>query len=203
MMKRTGIQGRRARVSLLTAFALAACQPYQFRGTEYIDPSTAPDFELTRADGSPLRLSDLRPKVVLLFFGFTSCPDVCPTTLADGKRILEGLGQDVDRAAFLFVTVDPDRDTPEVMGRYAARFHPAIVGLSGQADDLAAVWRDYGIFVEKQPLGQSAAAYTVTHTARIFLIDQEGRLRLSYSFGTPYEDILSDLVHVLSEEGRS
>jgi protein SCO1/2 len=188
---------------LMLALAQAACQPYQFRGTSYVDPAPAPDFELTQADGSTLRLSDLQPKIVLLFFGFTSCPDVCPTTLADAKRILEALGQDVDRVAFLFITVDPERDTPQVMAEYAAAFHPAIVGLSGDAEDLAAVWRDYGIYVEKQAEAGSSLGYTVTHTARVMLVDAEGRLRLSYTFGTPYEDIFSDVRYLLEEEGTS
>jgi protein SCO1/2 len=177
---------------------LSACQPYRFRGTEYTDPQPAPDFQLVRSGEGSLKLSDLRGRVVLLFFGFTSCPDVCPTTLADAARILGGLGEDAAKTEYLFVTVDPERDTPEVLERYTAVFDPAIIGLTGSPESLAQVWADYGIFVEKVPLEGSAQDYTVTHTARVFIIDADGRLRLSYSFGTPYEDILSDLRELLS-----
>jgi protein SCO1/2 len=132
-----------------------------------------------------------------MFFGYTSCPDVCPTTLAEARWVLEGLGDDADRVIFLFTTVDPERDTPEVLGTYVAAFHPAIVGLTGAPDVLAAVRQDYGIFAEKEVLEGSATDYIVNHTARLFLVDTEGRLRLSYSFGTPPEDILEDIRHLL------
>lgn len=177
----------------LAAILLSSCQPYRFKGTEYLDPKPAPDFELARADGGELKLRDQRGKVVLLFFGFTSCPDVCPATLGDAKRLLAGLGDDADQTEYLFVTVDPDRDTPEVLSKYVSIFDPRIIGLTGSDDTLSAVWDEYGVYVEKVPLEGSAQDYTVTHTARVFVIDAEGRLRLSYSFGTPYEDILGDV----------
>jgi protein SCO1/2 len=182
-----------AGIVALTAVLLSACQPYRFKGTEYLDPQPAPDFELTRADGGELKLSHQRGRVVMLFFGFTACPDVCPATLGDARRLLEELGEDADRTEYLFVTVDPERDTPEILRKYVSIFDPAIIGLTGSADELAQVWRDYGIFVEKVALDGSAQDYTVTHTARVFVIDADGRLRLSYSFGTPYEDILADI----------
>jgi protein SCO1/2 len=193
----------RTMLRIVGAFAavtvlLGACQPQGFKGTEYLDPQPAPDFVLTRSDGGELRLSDQIGKVILLFFGFTACPDVCPTTLADARRILEGLDEQAVNAEYLFVTVDPDRDTPEVLETYIGHFDPAILGLTGTPQALAEVWKDYGIFVEKVPLQGSALDYTVTHTARVFVIDQEGDLRLSYSFGTPYEDILDDVRRLMS-----
>jgi protein SCO1/2 len=181
----------------LIILLLAACQSYQFNGTQYPDPQLAPDFELTTTDGDPFRLSDHQGKIVLMFFGYTSCPDICPTTLAKARRVFEGLGGDADKVTFLFTTVDPERDTPEVLGTYVTAFHPAIVGLTGAPDELATVRQDYGIFAEKEVLEGSATGYIVNHTARVFLVDAGGRLRLSYSFGTPSEDILEDIQHLI------
>ena len=183
---------------LAAAVLLSSCAPHRYKGTEYLDPHPAHDFELTGGDGEQVRLSELRGKVVILFFGFTSCPDVCPTTLSEAKQILQGLGEDEGQVAYLFVTVDPERDTPEALQRYVDLFHPSITGLSGSPEALTQVWGDYGIFVEKTPLEGSAQDYTVTHTARVFVIDAAGRLRLSYSFGTPYQDILQDVQHLLA-----
>ncbi len=176
---------------------LVACQPYQFKGAEHPADMPAEDFTLTTTEGQPFRLSDERGKIVLMFFGFTSCPDVCPTTLAEAKRIMNGLGDDVENVRFVFITVDPERDTQQRLGQYVAAFHPGIMGLSGTPEELQAVFDAYGIHVAKVPLEDSALGYTMEHTARIFLVDQEGRLRLSYAFGTPDEDILLDVQYLL------
>ena len=184
-------------LALLAALLLSACGSYQFQGTEYAEPSPAPDFELKKTDGQHFRLSEQRGQIVLMFFGYTSCPDVCPTTLAEANQIFRGLDNDADQVRFLFITVDPDRDTPEVLSNYVTAFHPAIVGLTGTPDELQAVYRDYGIFAEKEELSESAVGYVVNHTARVFLVDAQGRLRLSYAFGTPPEDILQDIRHLL------
>lgn len=176
---------------------LSACRPYEFNGTEYPDPEPAADFTLEDTSGKSFRLSDQRGRIVLLFFGFTSCPDVCPTTLSEAARILEGLGDQAQQVRFAFVTVDPERDTQQRLGQYVARFHPDIVGLTGTPDELQAVYDAYGIYAQKVPLEDSAAEYTMDHTARVFLVDQDGRLRLSYSFGTPVEEILQDVQYLL------
>lgn len=190
------------RKSILILFSLcllllAACRPYEFNGTEYPEPELAADFTLEEAGGELFRLSDQRGKIVLIFFGFTSCPDVCPTTLSEAGRILEGLGDEAQQVRFAFITVDPERDTPERLGQYVARFHPDIVGLTGTPDELQAVYDAYGIYAQKVPLEDSAAEYTMDHTARVFLVDQDGRLRLSYAFGTPDEEILQDVRYLL------
>ena len=183
---------------MLMLFLLASCQPYQFKGTFYEDPPEAADFELTSADGGRLRLSELEGKIVLLFFGFTSCPDVCPATLGIAKRIIEELGDKSGRLAFLFITVDPERDTPEKLNTYVQNFHESIIGLTGSEEELSSVREDYGICAAKVPL-KSGIGYTVDHTARVYLIDNERRLRLTYAFGTPYEDILQDIKQILKE----
>ena len=182
---------------LLASLTLTACGAYQFKGTSYAEPQPAPDFELDATDGQRFRLSDHQGQIVILFFGYTSCPDVCPTTLAEARRILQELGEDAGRVTFVFITVDPERDTLEVLETYVSAFHPDILGLSGATAELEAVRQDYGIFAEKEVLENSAAGYIVNHTARVFLVDAEGQLKLSYRFGTPPEDILEDIRHLL------
>ena len=168
--------------------------PAGFRGTTYGEPyPVAQEFELSRGDGSRLRLSELRGKVVLLFFGYTSCPDVCPTTLAELKQALENLGErKAQQVQVLFVTVDPERDTPERVQEYVNHFNPNFIGLSGTESELVPVWQKYGVFREIVD-GSSAAGYIVNHTARVTLIDQNGNMRVSFAFETPVEDIVHDL----------
>ena len=169
-------------------------KPTGFRGTTYGEPyPVAQEIELTRGDGSRFRLSEMRGKAVLLFFGYTSCPDVCPTTLAELKQALEKLGNDqVRQVQVLFVTVDPERDTPGRMQEYVNHFNQDFIGLSGTEGELVPVWQNYGVFREIVD-GTSAAGYIVNHTARVTLIDQEGNMRVSFAFDTPVEDIVHDL----------
>ena len=174
-----------------------SCQPYTFKGTEYPEGISAEEFTLATTEGRSFRLSDQRGKVVLMFFGFTSCPDVCPTTMAEAKRILEGLGEDTQNVRFVFITVDPERDTPERLSEYVSNFHPEIIGLTGTPEELQTMFDAYGIYAAKVPLENSAAEYTMEHSARVFLVDQDGRLRLSYAFGTPDEEILQDMQYLL------
>jgi protein SCO1/2 len=184
---------------LLLAGLLAGCgQPaYQFKGTPYPPDRQALDFTLTSEEGEPFQLSDHKDQVILLFFGYTSCPDVCPTTLAEARQVLNDLEGDADQVAFLFITVDPERDTPERLAKYTDVFHPAITGLTGDAETLAHVRDAYGVVAEKEQLTDSALGYVVNHTARTFLVDQQGNLKLSYRYGTVPEDILSDVKYLL------
>jgi protein SCO1 len=177
---------------------LIFAQPARFRGTTFAEPyPVASEVDLTRSDGSRFRLSEMRGDVVLLFFGYTSCPDVCPTTMAELRKALSELSeQDAERVTVVFVTVDPERDTPERVQAYVDQFNPAFIGLSGTKADLEKIWTEYGVFREIVN-GQSAAGYVVNHTARVSLIDQQGNLRVSFSFDTPVEDIVHDLKLVL------
>lgn len=176
-------------------------KPADFRGTSYVEPyPPAPDFELARADGSSFRLSEMRDDIVLLFFGYTSCPDVCPTTLAELNQALEKLDEDeANKVQVIFVTVDPDRDTPERTQEYVNHFNPSFVGLSGSETELNIVWDEYGVFREIVD-GPSAAGYLVNHTARVTLIDGNGNLRISFGFDMPVEDIVYDLKLILKEK---
>lgn len=167
-----------------------------FRGTAYNEPyPPAPNFELTRSNGDSFRLSDQRGKILLLFFGYTFCPDVCPATLAELNMALNQIPDKADSVQVVFVTVDPDRDTPQITQEYVGHFNPSFIGLSGPILDLGKIWQDYGIF--REVVTSDSAVTTVSHTARVVLIDKDGNLRLSYPFGTPVEDIVYDLNLIL------
>jgi len=164
-----------------------------FRGTAYGEPyPTAPQIELIRSNGETFRLSDQKGKIVLLFLGYTSCPDVCPTTLAELKLVMDDLGDKSKFVQVVFVSVDPKRDTPDKTQEYVEHFNKEFIGLSGPFDKLEAVWKNYGVFREEVQ-SDSAFGYIVNHTARVYLIDMDGNLRLSYGYQTPVEDIVNDL----------
>lgn len=179
---------------IVLGFGAALFLPGQkdFRGTLYDPPLPAAEIELLRDDGSNFRLSEQRGNVVLLFFGYTSCPDVCPTTLSELRMVREELGKQADQVQVVFVTVDPQRDTPQVVQKYVSIFNPDFIGLSGTEAALAKVWNDYGVYREVEQT-ESLSAYLVNHTARVYLIDAQGNMKLSYSFGTPVDDIVHDL----------
>lgn len=184
---------------LAGTLAYFLAKPAAFRGTLYAEPlPPAGEIELAKADGQTFRMSEQRGKIVLLFFGYTSCPDVCPTTLAEMKQVMEKLGDKKDNTRVVFVSVDPGRDTPEKTQEYVSRFSPDFIGLSGSQKDLEPVWQAYGVFREEIS-GATAAGYTVNHTARTYLIDADGNLRLSYAYGTPVEDIVHDLKLLLDK----
>ena len=180
-------------LALGTAVLIFA-KPASFRGTTFAEPyPVASEIDLTRSDGSRFRLSEMRGDIVLLFFGYTSCPDVCPATLAELRHALSELKeQDAERVQVVFVTVDPERDSPERVQEYVDRFNPAFIGLSGTQTELEKTWAEYGVYREIAA-EQSAAGYIVNHTARVSLIDPQGNLRISFSFDTPVEDIVHDL----------
>lgn len=169
-------------------------QPASFRGTSYGEPfPVAPPIELTRADGTLFRLEDQRGRIVLLFFGYTSCPDVCPTTMAEMKQVVDALGDEAESVQVVFISVDPDRDTPEKVQAYANHFNKDFIGLSGSTEELQKIWDAYGIYRAVTQTEASAMGYLVDHTARVMLIDADGSLRLSYGFQTPFEDIVHDI----------
>ena len=171
--------------------------PYQYQGSFIDPPVQAPDFQLTSSNGGLFRLSEQRGKTVLLFFGYTHCPDVCPVTLAVYGQIREKLGGLADQVEFAFITVDPERDTPEKIAAHLQNFDPSIIGLSGDQSALEKAWKDYGVLVEKQ-IG-SADEYLIDHTARIYVVDAQGNLRLTYTFGTQADVIVEDLLHLIKD----
>lgn len=180
-------------VALAITLNLFFSKPASFRGTAYGEPYPAAlDFTLTNADGKPISLSDNLGRITLLFFGYTYCPDVCPTTLAELKLVMSSLGEKSDQVQVLFISVDPQRDTSKSLQEYVERFDSSFIGLGGIEEELVPIWAEYGIFREIVP-GSSEKNYIVNHTARIILVDQTGNLRLSYGFQTPPEDISHDI----------
>ncbi|KPV54734.1 electron transporter SenC [Kouleothrix aurantiaca] len=186
-------------LTLLLAIVLGACgAPYAFHGTVLEPLSQAPDFTLTDQNGQPFRLSDQRGKVILMFFGFTSCPDVCPTTLGDLKVVRNRLGADADKTQVVMVTVDPARDTHEQLQTYMAKFDPSFLGLRGSQEELKAIYRAYGVTAIRREL---TSDLSVDHSSYIYVIDQSGRWRLLLRYGTPIEDVASDIRYLVRNEG--
>lgn len=182
-----------AALALVAGLLLGGCGAPSFRGTVLDPPVPVPDFQLVDEHGQPFRLSDQRGRVVLFFFGYSSCPDVCPTTLATWRRVHEALGEDAERVRFVFVTVDPERDTPERLGMHVDAFQPDFVGLTGSQAELEAVYQVFDVFHEKDTSSQSALGYLVSHNATTFVVDPQGQWRLRESYGTLVEDLVHDI----------
>lgn len=174
-------------------------RPYSFHGTTINPPLPLTDFALQTANEEVFRLSEQKGKIVLLFFGYTSCPDVCPTTLATFKQVYERLGDDAQKIKFVMITADPERDTPDKVAEYAARFNPEFIGLSGDITKREAIWKELGVFVEKQDSG-SAAGYLVSHTSSVYVLDQSGDLIMTFPYGTSATDMVNDLTQLLKQE---
>lgn len=170
-----------------------------FRGSAIGTPvPPAMDFELLGTDGAPYRLSDQRGKVVLIYTGFTNCPDFCPGTLAKFKQIADNLGEDAAQVEFVFVTVDPDRDTPEVIANYLNSFSPDLIGLTGTLEQLEKVWVGYGAGrIVEQPDGDGN--YEVSHSTRVWVIDKNGLLRITFPFEMNASDMTHDVQLLLAE----
>jgi protein SCO1/2 len=174
-------------------------QKYSYQGVLIDPPAEATDFTLTDQNGDPFRLSDQHGKIVLIFFGYTNCPDVCPITLSEFKRIKAMLGDNADRVRFVYITVDPERDTVERINTFLQNFDPTFTGLTASRETLEPVWKAYGVYQQKQDTG-SAAGYLVDHSTRTYLIDANGRWRINYPFGMEPDKIFKDLQHLMKEQ---
>jgi protein SCO1/2 len=161
-------------------------------------PKPMPDFTLQSVHG-PVRLSDFRGKVVVVFFGFTNCLDVCPLTMAALRQAVTDLGEQAANVQVLFISVDYKRDTPQVVNDYATNFHPDFVGLTGSQEQIDQVTRDYGIYYEFGEPDPGTGAYEVGHTTTTQVLDRQGNLILTWAYGLPPDKLTSDLKVLIGE----
>lgn len=168
-------------------------------GTPIEPPLALSDFTLASSEGgTELSLSDLRGKPILLYFGYTFCPDVCPTTLSEFLRVKKDLGEQGEQLAVLMVSVDPERDTPEVLERYMTAFDPSFIGMTGDEATLRKIGGEYGLYYKANAVSGSST-YLVDHSAAAYLIDKQGRLRMIYSYGTPHSVMTPDVQRLIDE----
>jgi protein SCO1/2 len=178
----------------LFALTLAACDGGQpkFKSTDITGVDYGRSLELTDHTGKPRRLEDFRGKAVVVFFGFTHCPDVCPTTLAEAAQAMKQLGPDADRVQVLLVTVDPERDTRQALSDYVTAFDARFLGMAGDLEATRRVAKEFKVYFEKRP-GKTPDGYSIDHSAQSYVIDPQGRLRLFVRHDRIAEDLAHDL----------
>lgn len=157
------------------------------------DPAFVAEFELTDHQGIVRTEDDFAGRWMLVFFGFTNCPDVCPTTLAEVSAVMDGLGEDAERVQPIFISIDPERDTPKALAEYVPLFDASIIGLTGTPEQIAKTSETFPIFFERIEEAGAPDGYTMSHTSHLFLFDTEAGFADSWAYGTPAEEILADL----------
>ena len=173
-------------------------RPHTFHGTVIQSPDPSYNFTLTSADGD-VSLSDYRGKLVLIYFGYTFCPDVCPATLANVGQALRNLSESqANDVQLIMISLDPERDSPEKLAEYVGHFYPSFIGITGSSEKLAEVTSLYGIFYQKSE-GSTADKYLIDHTATLLVIDREGYLKLVFPFGVTVDEIADDLKYMLRQ----
>ena len=181
-----------------TLLFLAACTPEgpKFQSSDISGSAFGRDFALTDHNGKARTLADYRGKAVVMFFGYTQCPDFCPTTMSELAEAMKALGPDADRVQVLFVTVDPERDTKEILAQYVPAFDPRFVGLYGDAAATERTAKEFKVIYQKQP-GAVPGTYSVDHSAGAYIFDPKGRLRLYVSYGQGHDVFAHDLRELL------
>jgi protein SCO1/2 len=172
--------------------------PTEWHGMEIQSNQPVTNFTLSGTNNQPVSLVDFRDKVVMLYFGYTYCPDVCPATMVELRDALEILGNRSEDVQVLMITVDPERDTAEVLEQYLNHFDDSFIGLTGTPEELIAVTAPMGIFFERHE-GSEASGYLIDHTATVAVLDKEGKLRLLYPFGITGDEIAADLKYLVRE----
>ncbi len=186
----------RLAIIAVASLVLVGCSGQLERGVVIQDADPAPALAFTAANGERFNLASEKGKVVLVYFGYTHCPDVCPTTLSDWARAKRALGADTTNLRFVFVSMDPDRDTPALTQSYAKQFDPSFVGVTGTEMELEALKKRWSIaaYPEGDP---RSGIYTVAHPARTFVVDRQGRLRVLFEPGVSGEELAKDLRKLL------
>lgn len=187
-------------IGIFITVGLAACSQQttakKFQSTDITGSDIGKDFKLTDHNGKTRTLSDFKGKEVVMFFGYTHCPDVCPTTMSDMAQALKLLGKDADKVQVLFVTIDPERDTQALLAQYVPAFNPGFLGLYGDEAATAKVAKDFRIFYQKHQ-SKNSQSYEVDHTAGTYVFDQAGHIRLFMKYGQGAESIAHDLKELL------
>ncbi|MFO1273826.1 MAG: SCO family protein [Rubrivivax sp.] len=193
-----------ASVALLAACSREAAAPPKpaFKSVDITGAEYANALDLTDADGKARHLSDFKGKVAVVFFGYTQCPDVCPTTLAELAAVKKDLGPDGARVQGIFVSIDPERDTPEVLKAYVGNFGADFVALRGTPEETRAAAKNFKVFFAKVP-GKTESSYTMDHTAGSYVFDPSGRVRLFTRYGSGAEALKGDLKLLLDEKPAS
>lgn len=190
---------RRRFLATCSLLALSACQkpPVVFSSIDLSGAEYARDFKLLDHNGKMRQLADFKGKIVMIFFGFTQCPDVCPTSMAEMAEIIQSLGPQADKFQGLFITVDPTRDKPEVLQAYMANFHPSFLALIPSESQLVETAKEFKIFYRQVP-GKTATSYTMEHTAGSYIFDTQGRVRLYSRYGSKVSDVANDIKALLA-----
>jgi protein SCO1/2 len=177
--------------------ALVAGKAPAFHGTDITGASFARELTLPDVEGKPRTLADWKGKAVLVFFGYTQCPDVCPTTLTEMVQVRKVLGSEASRFETVFVTIDPERDTPEILKAYVGSFGPGFTALRGSAEQTAAAAKEFKVLYAKVP-GRSPGSYTMDHSAAAFVFDPQGRVRLYVPYGSDPTKLAGDIQQLLA-----
>ncbi len=178
---------------------VVSCQsPHEFAGAELSAPHPAPDIELESADG-PVSLLDFKGKYTFVYFGYTFCPDICPTTLATLKSVKEELGENAQEMEVVMITVDPERDTAERLADYVGYFDSSFIGLTGEQERIDEIGEPFGLFYEKHE-GSAATGYLIDHTARTYLLDRDSNTIVAYPHGTSAADISKDIEYLIKRD---
>jgi protein SCO1 len=190
---------RRGFLYACTLAALSACQkkPATFNSIDLTGADYARDFKLQDHNGQTRQIADFKGKIVMVFFGFTQCPDVCPTSMAEMAEIIQSLGPQAEKFQGLFISVDPARDKPEVLKAYMANFHPSFLALIPSESQLAETAKEFKIFYRQVP-GKTPTSYTMEHTAGSYIFDMQGRVRLYSRYGSKVSDVTNDIKTLLA-----
>lgn len=182
----------------LLAIVLTGCggSAYSFQGGELKPVAPASPIALTDQNGNPWSLADQQGKIVFLYFGYTTCPDACPTTLSDWIEVKRLLGDKADDVEFVMVTIDPERDTANKLNQYLGFFDPSFVGLTGDPETLRQIEWNYGIVAQREEHPESVTGYLMNHTTSFWVVDKKGNLRLTFAHGTDPEIVVEDIKHL-------